>query len=202
MCTHLDTHLEAVSVFMVLFVFLRQASSEISVMLINQHSTAKKLRLRLYLYIPHTHTHISLLAHTHFCCFVFGDFSLAAFCFAFLCIVISLPAVHYSYSREPTTLHTSLCWRARDQFISTLFFLSSSCSLPQLTLSFFYPLSICVSDSYGVHLSAVFHPCCDLSLVVLPLADWLGNRLLVTFPETTAFLYFSWTCWKSLLWLN
>lgn len=59
MCTHLDTHLQMVALFIELFVFLRQTitSSDFSVMWMNQYSTARNMTLALSMYLSLTHTH-------------------------------------------------------------------------------------------------------------------------------------------------
>lgn len=148
-------------------------------MLINQHPTAKYMTLALSI---HPLTHISFLAHTQK--------------WVLLCI-----------------------WPFFSLFLSIVVFLSFSCSLflqwwanipttiTSLALHFFLPLSVFLSSpsapsllslsspsiSYGIHLSAVSQPRCDLSLLVLP-RGW--------FAEITALLYLSSTCWKTLLRLH
>ncbi len=174
MCTHLDTHLQMVALFMELFVFLRQTitSSNFSVMLINLYSTAKNMTLALSIYLSLTHkhtlTHTSVLAHTLFC-YVVSCVSLSFVFFPLHCHLppFSCSLFLQSWAKHTLNIPTSTSSLAL-HFCLCLHFLSSP--------SFSNPLSVCISVSYGVHLSAVPWPRCDLSLLLLPRAGWLAGR--------------------------
>lgn len=141
MCTHLDTHLQMVALFMELFVFLRQiiTSSDFSAMLINQYSTAKNMTPALSIY----HTHLSW--HTLISVWRLFSLHLSGF---FSSITIPLPSFSCSLflqSWADLTPHITLL--TISSLALRLFF------FPQLSPSLSCPLSICVSASYGVHLS-------------------------------------------------
>ena len=136
--------------------------------------------------IDHAPTHTSLPVHARLCYFVSWDFPLSIFSLS--AVVSSIPLL---FIKQSWAAHHSINKPTNVPSLAPLFL--SLSDPPALPLSFFRPLSACVSASCGVHLSAVSQHHCDPSLLVLS-QGWLAgaHRL-----RAAALLYFfSFTCWK------